>query len=62
MYLVLEEQELATPTGAPTQARATEIMNLDAIAGLQADELQNLIESLQGLMAARQEPTRQPPA
>ena len=36
-------------------------MNLDAIAGLQADELQKLIESLQGLAAARQEPTRQPP-
>ena len=40
-----------------------ETMNLDAIAGLQADELQlqKLIESLQGLAAARQEPTQQPP-
>ena len=36
-------------------------MNLDAIAGLQADELEKLIESLQGLVAARQEPTQQPP-
>ena len=36
-------------------------MNLDAIAGLQADELQKLIEILKGLAAARQEPTRQPP-
>ena len=34
-------------------------MNLDAVAGLQADELQMLIESLQGLAAARQEPTQQ---
>ena len=55
--LVPEEQEQATPTGAPTQARISETMNLDAIAGLQADELQKLIESLQGLAAARQEPT-----
>ena len=59
--LVPEEQEPATPTGAPTQARVTETMNLDAIAGLQADELQKLIEILQGLAAAWQEPTRQPP-
>ena len=36
-------------------------MNLDAMAGLQADELQKLIESLQGLAAARQESTQQPP-
>ena len=36
-------------------------MNLDAIAGLQVDELQKLIKSLQGLTAARQEPTQQPP-
>ena len=36
-------------------------MNLDAIAGLQADELQKLIEGLQGIAAARQESTRQPP-
>ena len=36
-------------------------MNLDAMAGLQADELQKLIKSLQGLAAARQEPTQQPP-
>ena len=57
MSLIPEEQEPATPTGAPTQARVTETMNLDAIAGLQADELQKLIESLQGLTAARQEPT-----
>ena len=61
MSLVPEEQEPATPTKAPAQARATEIMNLDAIASLQADELQKLIESLQGLAASRQEPTRQPP-
>ena len=59
--LVPEEQEPATPTKAPAQARATEIMNLDAIASLQADELQKLIKSLQGLAAARQEPTRQSP-
>ena len=59
--LIPEEQEPATPTGAPTQARTTEIMNLDVIAGLQADDLQNLIEILQGLVAAWQEPTRQPP-
>ena len=36
-------------------------MNLDAMAGLQADELQKIIEGLQGLAAARQEPTQQPP-
>ena len=36
-------------------------MNLDAMAGLKADELQKLIKSLQGLAAARQEPTQQPP-
>ena len=36
-------------------------MNLDAVAGLQADELKKLIESLQGLAAARQEPTQQSP-
>ena len=59
--LVFEEQEQATPTGSPTQVRVTKTMNLDAIAGLQADELQKLIESLQGLSAARQEPARQPP-
>ena len=61
MSLVPEEQEPATPTGDPAQAKATETMNLDAIAGLQADKLQKLTESLQGLAAARQEPTRQPP-
>ena len=61
MSLVPEEQEPATPTEAPAEARATEIMNLNAIASLQSDELQKLIESLQGLAAARQEPTRQPP-
>ena len=58
---VLEEQIQATPTGAPTQSRVTGAMNLDAMAGLQADELQKLIKSLQELAAARQEPTRQPP-
>ena len=36
-------------------------MNLDAMAGLQADDHQKLIEILQGLAAARQEPTQQPP-
>ena len=39
-------------------------MNLDALASLQADELQKLIESLQGLAESRQEkttPTQQPP-
>ena len=61
MSLVIEEQELATTTEAPSQARATSGMNLDAIASLQADELQKLIESLQGLAASRQEPARQPP-
>ena len=59
--LVPEEQEPATPTGTPTQARFTKTMNLDAIARLQADELQKLIESLQGVASDRQEPTRQPP-
>ena len=54
---VPEEQVQVTPTGAPTQARVTETMNLDAIAGLQADELQKLIKSLKGLAAARKEPT-----
>ena len=63
--LVPEEQELTTPTQAPTQAMATASMNLDALASLQADELQKLIKSLQGLAASRQEgttPTRKPPA
>ena len=36
-------------------------MNRDAMAGLQADELQKLIENLQGLAAARQETKQQPP-
>ena len=39
-------------------------MNLDALASLQADELQNLIECLQGLAASSQEettPMQQPP-
>ena len=49
------------PTDAATPARATGAMNLDAVAGLQADELKKLIESLQGLAAARQEPTQQSP-
>ena len=43
---------------------ATAGMNIDAIASLQADELQKLVESLQGLVASRQEgptPTQQPP-
>ena len=56
-----EERTQATHTGAPTQSRVTGAMNLDTMAGLQADECQKLIESLQGLAAARQEPTQQPP-
>ena len=42
---------------------ATPGMNLDALASLQADELQKLIESLQGIAAPRQEETAptQPP-
>ena len=52
--LIPEEQEPATPTKAPSQARATAGMNLDAIASLQEDDLQKLIESLQGLAASRQ--------
>ena len=62
--LVLEQQELATPTQAPAQAMATAGMNMDALARLQADELRKLIEILQGLAASRQEgttPTQQPP-
>ena len=62
--LVPEEQEPATPTKPTAQAMATAGMNLDAIASLQVDELQNLIESLQGLAVSSQEgptPTRQPP-
>ena len=51
MLLVPEEQEPATLTQAPAQAMATAGMNLDAITSLQADELQKLIESLQGLAA-----------
>ena len=51
--LVSEEQEPATPTKAPAQAMATAGMNLDAIASLQADELQKLIKSLQGLAVSR---------
>ena len=42
----------------------TPSMNLDALVSLQADEIQQLIESLQGLAASRQEettPTQQPP-
>ena len=64
MSLVQEEQEPATPTQAPAQSMATAGMNLDAIASLQADELQKLIKSLQGIAASRQEgptPTQQPP-
>ena len=64
MSLVPEEQEPATPTKAPAQTMATAGMNLDAIASLQADELQKLIEILQGLAASRQEgptPTQQQP-
>ena len=41
--LVPEEQEPATTTKAPAQARDTAGMNLNAIASLQADELQKLI-------------------
>ena len=52
--LVPEEQELVTPTQAPAQAMASVGMNLDALASLQAYELQKLIESLQGLAASRQ--------
>ena len=48
-----EEHTQATPTDATTPARATGAMNLDAVAGVQADELKKLIESLQGLAAAR---------
>ena len=43
---------------------ATPGMNLDELESLQADDLQNLIESLLGLAASRQKettPTRQPP-
>ena len=42
---------------------ATPGINLDAMASLKTDELQKLIEILQGLAASRQEeaPTRQPP-
>ena len=43
---------------------ATPGMNLDDLANLQADELQKLVEILQGLAASRQEeatPTQQPP-
>ena len=53
--LVPEEQEPATPTKAPAQAMATAGMNIYAIASLHADELQKLIESLQGIAASRQE-------
>ena len=65
--LVLEQQELATaaqPPLVPAQTMATSGMNQNALASLQADELQNLIESLQGLAESRQEettPTQQPP-
>ena len=65
--LVPEQQELATLTQAPSvpaQTMAITDMNLDAIASLQVDELQKLIERLQGLSASRQEdtkPTQQPP-
>ena len=50
-------------TDEPAPTMATPGMNLDALFSLQADELQKLIESLQGLAASRQEeatPTRQP--
>ena len=60
MSLVPEEQEPATTTEAPDQARATAGMKLDVIASLQADDIQKLIKILQGLAASRQEPTQQP--
>ena len=62
--LVPEEQELATPIQAPAQAMANAGMNLDSLESIQADDLRKLTESLQGLVAARQEgktPTLQPP-
>ena len=42
---------------------ATPSINLDALASLQTDYLQKLIEILQGIVASRQEeyPTQQPP-
>ena len=61
MSPIPEERTQATPTGAPTQSRSTGAMNFDAMSGLQADELQKLIESLQVLTAARQEHTQKPP-
>ena len=51
VYLVPEEQELATPTQAPTQVMANTGMNLDTLTSLQANEFQKLIKSLQGLSA-----------
>ena len=61
MSPIPEERTQAMPTESPTLARATRAMNLDAVAGLQANELQNIIESLQGLAAAKQEPSQQSP-
>ena len=64
MSVVPEQQELATTTQAPAQAMDTAGMNLDALARLQADEIQKIIENLQSLAASRQEeatPTQQPP-
>ena len=43
---------------------ATAGMNMDALASLQADDIRNLTESLQGIAESRQEgitPTQQPP-
>ena len=51
--LVPEEQDPATQTKAPALAMATAGMNLDIIASLQVDDLQKLIQSLQGLAASR---------
>ena len=56
------DPQVSTEEPAPTMA--TPGVNLDALASLQEDELQKLIESLQGLAASRQEettPTQQPP-
>ena len=59
-----EEQDPSTPTQAPAQAMDYVGMNLSTLTIPHADDLQKLIESLQGLSASRQEspsPTRQPP-
>ena len=50
-------------TEVPAQTMATPGMNLESLASLHADELQNLIEILQGLAVSRQEgktPMQQP--